>query len=256
MTWIIPKQLHTLACALDTGALISDSEESSKICGQSLFVRSKPMPSRTWSRKWKRDSWTRHLSGRILRPSLGQRFAIAWTSSLADTHVSRSHVPDCAVGRGIPVICGRTSQMELMLCDPACASSRTSKDISAWDCPTSSRTWQEWVTERRGAYSRRLKSARLTRGNGSSFWPTPTASEDKDQNASFGTLARLDKGGRILRRIATLTVGQAYQENHSTIGSLRRQLNPRWVEMLMGIPMHWVNSSGSSETALSQPQQP
>ncbi len=102
MTWIIPKQLHTLVCALDTEALISDSEESSQICGQSLFVRSKPMPSRTWSRKWKRDSWTRHLSGRILRPSLGQRFAIAWTSSLVDTRVSRSHVPDCAGGGGDP----------------------------------------------------------------------------------------------------------------------------------------------------------
>ena len=244
MTWIIPKQMHTLACALDTGALISDSEESSQICGQSLFVRSKPMPSRTWSRKWKRDSWTRHLSGRILRPSLGQRFAIAWTSSLEDTHVSHSHQREDVTEHRIRATSGHTLQMELPFPDPDCASLRTSRDISAWGCPTSSKTWQEWVTERRGAYSRRLKSARLTRGSGSSFWPTPVASEERDQNASFETLARLDKGGRILRRIATLIVGRASSENRNTIGNLRRQLNPRWVEALMGVPAHWVNSLG------------
>lgn len=255
MTWILPRQLHTSACALDTEALISDLEESSRICGQSLFVKSKPMQSLTWLRKWKQDSWTRHLSGRILKPSLGQHFAIAWTSSLADTHVSHSHPQEDATEHRTRATSGHTSQMELPFPDPDCASLRTSRDISAWGCPTSSKTWQEWVTERRGAYSRRLKSALLTRGNGSSFWPTPTASEDKDQNASFGTLARLDKGGRILRRIATLTVGQASRENHNTIGNLRRQLNPRWVEALMGLPMHWVNSSGFSGTESSQPQQ-
>lgn len=62
MTWILPKQLHTLASALDTEALISDLNEQSQICAQSLLLRSKPSPARIWSRKWKRDSWTQHLS--------------------------------------------------------------------------------------------------------------------------------------------------------------------------------------------------
>ena len=40
--WILPKQLHTSAFALDTAALISDLAEQSQICEQSLLARSKP----------------------------------------------------------------------------------------------------------------------------------------------------------------------------------------------------------------------
>jgi hypothetical protein len=50
-------------------------------------------------------------------------------------------------------------------------------------------------------------------------WPTPTANEDKDQNASWETLAKLDKGGRILRRIATLATGPAAPASRSSDGS-------------------------------------
>lgn len=177
MTWILPRQLHTSACALDTEALISDLEESSRICGQSLFVKSKPMQSRTWLRKWKQDSWTQHLSGRILKPFLGQHFAIAWTSSLGATLANHSQQREDVTEHQTRATSGHTSQMELPFPDPDSASLRTSRDISAWGCPTSSKTWQEWVTERRGAYSRRLKSALPTRGNGSSSWPTVTVQD-------------------------------------------------------------------------------
>jgi len=70
--WILPRPLHTLASALDTEALTLDLQEQSQICASSLLVRSKPSPLRTWLQKWKRDSWTSHLSGRILKPSLEQ----------------------------------------------------------------------------------------------------------------------------------------------------------------------------------------
>ena len=177
MTWILPKQLHTLACALDTEALSLDSNEQSQICAQSLFVRSKPSPLRTWSAKWKRDSWTQHLSGRILKPSLGQRFATEWTSSLGATPASPSVQQGSAKESKTRGIYGRGLQMAFDFSDPAAASLKTSKDISAWGCPTSSKTWQEWVIERRGAYSARLNAVRLTSGNGSSSWPSPVASE-------------------------------------------------------------------------------
>ena len=180
MTWILPKQLHTSACALDTAALSLDCTEQSQICAQSLFVRSKPSPLRTWLAKWKRDSWTQRLSGRILRPSLGQRFATEWTSSLVVTHASPSVQPGSAEAKTTRGICGPTSQTAFDFSDPGAASLRTSKDISAWGCPTSSKTWQEWVTERRGAYSARLNAERLTSGSGCSSWPTMTANEAKN----------------------------------------------------------------------------
>ena len=177
MTWILPKQLHTSASALDTEALSLDCTEQSQICAQSLFVRSKPSPLRIWSAKWKRDSWTQHLSGRILKPSLGQRFATEWTSSLGATHASPSVQPDSEKGSKTRGIYGRGLQMAFDFSDPAAASLKTSKDISAWGCPTSSKTWQEWVTERRGAYSARLNAVRHTSGNGCLSWPSPVASE-------------------------------------------------------------------------------
>jgi len=177
MTWILPKQLHTLAFALDTEALSLDLNEQSQICAQSLFVRSKPSQLRIWSAKWKRDSWTRHLSGRILRPSLGERFATEWTSSLGDIPASPSAQPGSAKESKTRGISGHGLQMVFDFSDLGAASLRTSKDISAWGCPTSSKTWQEWVTERRGAYSQRLNAERRTSESGCSSWPSPVASE-------------------------------------------------------------------------------
>jgi len=197
MTWILPRQLHTLASALDTEALSLDSNEQSQVCAQSLFVRSKPSQLRIWLRKWKRDSWTQHLSGRILRPSLGQRFATEWTSSLGATHVSPSVQPANAKVSKTRGIFGRLLQMAFDFSNPSAASLRTSKDISAWGCPTSSKTWQEWVIERRGAYSQRLNAERLTRESGSLSWPTMTANEAKNSQGESQLKRTPPPSGRL-----------------------------------------------------------
>ena len=197
MTWILPRQLHTLACALDTAALSLDCTEQSEICARSLFVRSKPSPSAIWLRKWKRDSWTRHLYGRILRPSLGQRFATEWTSSLGATHVSPSVQPANAKVSKTRGIFGRLLQMAFDFSNPSAASLRTSKDISAWGCPTSSKTWQEWVIERRGAYSQRLNAERHTNASGSLSWPTMTANEAKNSQGESQLKRTPPPSGRL-----------------------------------------------------------
>ena len=201
--WILPKQLHTLASALDTEALISDLNEQSQICAQSLFLRSKPSPARTWSAKWRRDSWTQHLSGRILKPSLGESFVESWTSSLGATHANHSAQQESVSELKIPDISGLTYQPELLQCDQVSVSLKTSRDISRWGCPTSSKTWEGWVTERRGAYSLRVKSGHLTRESGSSSWPTANARDWKDGDAACNQRA-IDGGHQItLARAAT-----------------------------------------------------
>ena len=189
MTWILPKQLHTLACALDTEALSLDLNESSRICEQSLFVRSKRLRLPIWLRKWKRDSWTQHLFGRILKPSLGNRFATEWISSLEGIPVSHSVQQASEREKMTQDIYGLGLQMELLQCDQVSVSLKMSKDISRWGCPTSSKTWEEWVTEQRGAYSARLKLARLTSASGSSSWPTSSA---RDWKGCYTTLQRKD----------------------------------------------------------------
>jgi len=180
MTWILPKQLHTLASVRDTGALISDLAEQSQVCAQSLFLRSKPSLARTWSLKWKRDSWTQHLSGRILKHSHGQSFVTEWISSLEVIPANHSQPPESDLEQKTLDISGHSSQTEFALCDLGCVSLRTSRDTSASDLERLLESWKKLVTKLRGEYSQRVKLAHLTRESGSSSWPTIRASEYKD----------------------------------------------------------------------------
>ncbi len=268
---ILPRQLHTSAFALDTEALISDLNEQSQICGQSLLVRSKPLRAAIWCRKWKRDSWTALLSGRILKPYLGASFVTVWTSSLAAIHASPSQQPESDSVKKIQDTSGLGSQMELFPCGPESASSRLSRGTSASVSGMSSETWKALVTKRRSEFSQRVKSVRLTNAKESSSWPT---SSTRDHKGGY-------TGGRIRNgklSMDTLDVavqaysegGLAAQENHSTSGNHPESpvgINPRWVETLMGLPIGWVmpsctspltielTNSDSSVTELSQPPQ-
>ena len=170
--WILPKQLHTSAYVPDTAALISDLAEQSQICEQSLLARSKPSLARTWSQRWKRDSWTQHLSGRILRPSLGRAFETEWTSSLEVIPASHSVQQGSDSEQTIHDTSGHLLQPELFPCDQGSASLRTSKDTSALDSERSLANWKTLVTRLRGEYSLRVKSAHLTNASASSSWPT------------------------------------------------------------------------------------
>lgn len=209
--WIIPKPLHTSLSAPATEALILDSQELSEQCAQSLLVRSTPSPVRTWSRKWNRDSWTSHLSGRILKPSLGNSFAAQWTSSLEASLVSHLAPLDDAQATTTQDTSGHTSlEASSNLDGLPLFSSRTSKASSQASstaingatqqgrlfCSMSSANWKGWVIKQRRAYSVRerlappidanvsLSSAQTSTTQGetsstacSTTWPTPKATE-------------------------------------------------------------------------------
>jgi hypothetical protein len=87
-------------------------------------------------------------------------------------------------------------------------------------------------------------------------WPTPTALETQDQGTNWEALAKLDKGGRILRRIATMsfTDGQTVLANPNLAGNPQEssgKLNPRWVETLMGLPVGWTMPSCASPVTIA-----
>jgi hypothetical protein len=261
--WILPPSI-TSAFAQDTGESISASPEQwAEACERSLIARSKPSPARTWLQRWKRDSWTRHLSGLISNPSLGKSFVDWWTSSLEATRASRSVPQASEPARTTRDTFGHGSQMELPFADPDSVSSRTLKDTFRWDSPQSSATWKKWVTERRGAYSQRLKSALHTNGSGSLSWPTVQACEARANRYRNG----LVKGTQKWLTTVALSYGLPAQRNLSTDGSHPELLNPRWVETLMGVPIGWTmpsctspvtiapTNSDSSETESCQPQQ-
>lgn len=78
----------------------------------------------------------------------------------------------------------------------------------------------------------------------------PAGDESRDQGTNWRSLRKKDKGGRVLRRIASLNYNGRLnpliikdEKNH------RGLLNPSWVEMLMNFPINWTGS-GHSETRL------
>jgi len=176
--WILPKSLIS-AFAPGTAALTSDSKAASEACAQSLMRRSKSSQSKIFLREWKAGNWTRLRSGLISSHSLGSNFTDWWTSSLAATRANLSAQQASGLEKRILGTSGLGLRTGSAFSDPESASLRTSKDISLWGCATSSTTWQEWVIERRGAYSARAKSAHHTSENGSLSWPTVQSCEAK-----------------------------------------------------------------------------
>jgi len=278
--WILPKQLRTFLCVVDTEGLSLDLNESSQLCAQSLFVRSKPLPSRTWLQKWKRDSWTQHLFGRILKPSHGSHFVTVWTSLLAVIPASHSQQPANASERTTHATSGQALQQELPFCAPESASLKTLKDTLALDSEMSLQTWNALVTKCRGDYSQRLNAARHTNGSGCSSWPTAKARDWKDTagcslDATNPDGSHRNRRDRLMGAVMAEISGPPAPDNYSTHGSRQEswatprcsmaqgkqtdsgkhrlgeqvqhntngKLNPRWVETLMGLPVGWTMAS-------------
>ena len=280
--WILPKQLIS-AFVPDTEALISDLNEQSQVCEQSLLARSKPLPARIWLRKWSRDSWMQHLSGRILKPSHGDSFVTAWISFLGAIPASHLAQPENDWEQKIPATSGPISQAELELCDPESASLKMSKDTSPSDSEKSLQNWNQWVMQRRGEYSARLKSAPHINASGCLSWPTIRASEYKDVGPVGSKSHKHMLAKHYLCAVVTQDAinGQPAQANPNTNGSRQEswstphancstgvgqspnkdgaqnlqtqangKLNPRWVEPLMGLPVGWTMPSCASPVTI------
>ena len=183
--WIIPKNISdTCPFVVDTKESELDLEKFSQMCERSLMWRSKPSPSATWLRRWKRLKYIQHLYSRTLKSSHSESFVDAWTSYLGDSPASRSQQ--------------RESEMELKTQDTSSPTSlkesesanqqqyfwRMSKGSSVAKQQTEdpflnmcSKAWKKWVTQQRQEYLVRLKSGLPTKENESSSWPTARTSD-------------------------------------------------------------------------------
>lgn len=186
-------------------------------------------------------------SGLMLQPSLGERFLDVWTYSLGVIHASHSALPENDLEPTTLGTSGPLSQTEFPFSAPDSASSRTSKDTFPWGCPTSCETWEDWVIERRGDYLARLKS--VPRTNGKEFlssvnWPSPVASEVRQ---GFQDRSRGKKGSQESLTTAVIKIsgrfGPTSPNPHGNPQGSPVNLNPRWVELLMGLPVGWTMPS-------------
>lgn len=192
--WILTPSL-TSRFAQATGESTSPSRESlANAFAQSLTLRSKGSPSRTWSQKLKRDSWTTHLSGAICDPSRGTSFTAWWVSCLEGFRVSHSQVRESATPTPTPVTSSLQFSTASLDAGPDLFSWKTWKESSAPSspgmngatqpeplfCSMSSASWSAWVTAQRQDYLARAKQAHRTSASAPSSWPTIRASEYKD----------------------------------------------------------------------------
>jgi hypothetical protein len=198
--WVLPHQvtdqLRRLSGSTATVEMLSDLNEQSQACAQSLSVRGTPSSLRTWSAKWKRDSWTRFLSGRMLRTSPANLSLVAgWICSSQAGRVKDFPTQGSASGLMTTATYGPIAGSSSKLPDPSLFGEKTSKDTFRLDSQQSLPTWQKMVTKRRGEYSARLKSAHRTRGNGCLSWPTIRSQEPGQTTVGYGRgLAELIEG--------------------------------------------------------------
>ena len=260
--WIIPSNLFPYA--QDMQGLTSESIElQAETLAQSLTVRGKCMQPKTFVRKLKKGKCTQRLSSRTLKPSLSQHFVEKWTSLLEDTHANPSVSQGNDSGEKTLDTFGRILQKEFEQQDLLYASSRTWKDTFRRASEKCRTAYDDWVIQLRLEYSQRQKLVRHTSEKGSSSlaWGTPNtldslppgiskshkesqkgrrsrSSNLRDQVNSPADRERNSPGLPCF--VPMLEAGQQDQTNSNTHGK-SQELNPRWVEQLMGLEVGWTS---------------
>lgn len=268
--WIIPSPISPFV--QDTEALISDLNEFSQMCEQSLMWRSKPSQSSTWLRRLKRGGLILRLFGRTLKPSHGNSFVEKWTSSVEASLVNHLAPQEDEEEPTTQGTSSPTSQRALELWgDLPLFSSRMLKESSPHTSEIkvfsnmSSSNWKNWVIERRQAYLVRAKLGEAINENECSFLvliqdsrSTPNSILVEGQSdilqrgeppnlsgnhqGQWATPTSRDWKGKYPKESQEknprhLLPDQAHLETY------KGKLNPRWVETLMGIPIGWTSPS-------------
>ena len=202
-----------------------DLNEQSQICSQSLMLKSKPSPVRTWLQKWKKDTWTQHLSSRILKPSLGKTFVESWISSLGVSRVSHLAKQESEMQTQTSDTSSHTFWKELENADLPLFTLKMLKESSQQNsqemdgetpkehqfCSMSSENWKEWVTKQRQEFSQRVKSEHLIREKESLSWGTPNTMDCLPSRSYEAMKRQATTGGR---------------KNRKRPGNLREQVDP------------------------------
>ena len=235
--WILPNN-YQLSSAFAQDMV--ESREDLTLPGlnieSSLMWRSKPSPLRTWSQRWNQVSWFQRLSSRILKPSRRTSFEAALTLSLEDTRASRFQQQDSEREPMTQDIYGPTSLITSDQLDLFSASLKTSRDTYRLDSPQSLATWKKMVTEQRGEYSQRVKSAHLIREKESISWATPNTMDHLPQRSEEA----------LVRQATTQRKGRTRPSN------LREQVNPTAVAIYQE-PQTWATPRTTDAQGAGRP---
>lgn len=248
--------------APDMGGSISQSTlQQMEQLARSVMWRAKYRQPRFWRTLWSTDFYRTRLFGPTCEPSTLALGVEAWISSLRAIRANHSQSPESVVAKAIRATCGQKWLESWRNASPLLAFSRMSQGTLFSDFSKSPKIWSDWVIVLRQECLRRRRLARVTRENGCSSWPTAKTATGDYQYANGKSVLNLSGAARQWLSIApTDAKGTETAENYSpqaqstsngdgssTAGlSSRPQLNPRFVEWLMGVPVGWT-SSGCSE---------
>ena len=182
------------------------------------------------------------------------------TSSAAGSPASPSQSPENSSPKMTHVGSGRTSHESFAHYDPDTSSLRTCQACLFGGLETYSETFPRSGTMLSGKLYRRQPLVRLTDGIGSGLWPTPTVTDKQGhgwQTAGKGKALTLAGAARVWPT-PTQADGMGGPGNGGRDGGdnprtavskipdvKHGQLNPTWVEWLMGYPEGWTDLKDS-----------
>ena len=166
-----------------------------KMLEQFVMWREKPSLSRHWLKRWKQGGWIKRLFGRIYEPSTARLGVESWIRSLAESRASLIPSPDFSAERTTSETSGPTPQVSSPISSPVESSWKTFQASLHITLNESGQTYEQWVTQQRRDYFRRVRSAQAINGSDSSYWPTARAREPgstrEDYGDGLGELARM-----------------------------------------------------------------
>lgn len=170
---------------------------------------------------------------KLQQPELFPMESNGHASSAAASPAKTSALPGEAQDlRGSVAASGLISLELLATYDQTSCSWKTFQHSLVEDLELFSETWPRWGMIRRGAAYRLTDLEGCKRETVSGLLPTICKSEPRDSSKA-SILARMDKGGRVARRICSLSPTLRLSEEIVT-------LNPCFAEWLGGFPIGWT----------------
>jgi len=209
----------------------------------SVMWRGKPTPPPYSRNAWRMVCSTRLRSTVTSDPSMVERGVSEWISSLPATRANRSPSPGASEEPTTPDTSGPTSPGSSESADQRTPSSKTSGDTFALGSPTCYGTLPNSGSMRSGVCSPRpYPEPPISAIASSVSLPTPTAMQ-------YGRNRGGANRGRIPTPSATDWKGSARRGQRrgqltdpaAGVIEIGGQLNPTWVEWLMGWPIGWTD---------------
>ena len=214
-----------------------------------------------WSRRWKRASWTKHLFGAILPPSIAALGVERWIGSLQESPASPTASPADDVEERTTATSGPTPDESSKRSDPALSSWKKLQDSLSISTDSQGQTLEDWVTRIRSEFSARERSGVLRAVSASLLWRTPTASDGdggvmevregadaklklRDQSANWPP-----KNSEWATLAAQMSAGRSRDDEHWTGNHYIRADGLKVTTCLVHQAQNWPTLTGSPEVA-------